>query len=75
MTMLDYENDTTTTQEPNKCAHIVTPSSAVTEAYIMGTPVTALCGSTWVPSKDPERLPLCEMCKGIREGLRNNAPS
>ncbi|MDQ6649884.1 MAG: DUF3039 domain-containing protein [Actinomycetota bacterium] len=34
-------------------------------AYIEGTPVTALCGKVWVPSRDPERFPLCQECKRL----------
>lgn len=44
-------------------AHIVKPASAVTEAYIEGTEVTALCGKRWVPTRDPQRLPVCGECK------------
>ena len=35
------------------------------EARIYGTPVEALCGHVWVPSRDPKQLPLCEECKSI----------
>jgi hypothetical protein len=51
-------------------AHIVVPASAVTEAYITGTPVTALCGKTWVPSRDPKRYPVCPTCKEVLEHAR-----
>ena len=37
----------------------------LTEALINGTPVIALCGKVWVPSRDPERYPLCPMCKRL----------
>lgn len=39
----------------------------VVEARIYGTPVEALCGHVWVPSRDPKQLPLCEECKSIYE--------
>jgi hypothetical protein len=39
----------------------------VLEARIYGTPVEALCGFVWVPSRDPKQLPLCEKCKSIYE--------
>ena len=29
------------------------PKAKLTEAMVMGTPVTALCGKVWVPSRDP----------------------
>jgi hypothetical protein len=35
----------------------------LTEAMVMGTPVVALCGKVWVPSRDPERFPVCPECK------------
>ena len=37
------------------------------EARIYGTPVEALCGHVWVPSRDPKQLPLCQECKSIYE--------
>lgn len=53
-----------------KFAHIVVPASAVTEAYINGTPVVALCGKRWVPTRDPGRYPVCPTCKEIVEAAR-----
>ena len=41
----------------------------LTEAMVMGTPVVALCGKVWVPSRDPERFPVCPECKDAWEGL------
>lgn len=54
----------------DRMSHIVVPASAVTEAYITGTPVTALCGKTWVPNADPQRFPVCPTCKEILEVAR-----
>ena len=51
-------------------AHIVVPASAVTEAYITGNPVTALCGKTWVPSRDPTRYPVCPTCTEVLAQIR-----
>lgn len=42
-------------------------------AYIEGTPVRALCGKVWVPSRDPSRYPVCPECAKIRERLRRRA--
>jgi hypothetical protein len=36
---------------------------------VTGTPVTALCGKVWVPSRDPKRYPVCPTCKEIYEQL------
>jgi hypothetical protein len=44
-------------------------SSKVTEGYIMGTPVIALCGKIFVPSRDPLKLRVCPICKQIEEAL------
>jgi hypothetical protein len=44
----------------------------LTEAMVLGTPVVALCGKVWVPSRDPERFPVCPECKQAWEGLRKD---
>jgi hypothetical protein len=45
-------------------AHIA-DKSKITEAYVAGTPLVALCGYTWVPSKSPKGLPVCAECKEL----------
>ena len=45
------------------------PKDKLTEAMVMGTPVIALCGKVWVPSRDPQRFPVCPECKEIWESL------
>lgn len=40
-------------------------ASEVTEGYIMGTPVIALCGKIFVPSRDPLKLPICPECQAV----------
>jgi hypothetical protein len=44
-------------------------AAKVTEGYIMGTPVIALCGKVFIPSRDPEKLRVCPICKEIADGL------
>jgi hypothetical protein len=57
-------------------AHIVktepgeSAAAKVLEARIYGTPLEALCGHVWVPSRDPKQLPVCEQCKSIYEMYR-----
>lgn len=34
-----------------------------TEAYVLGTPVVALCGKIWVPHRDPSKYPICPECE------------
>ncbi len=41
----------------------------LTAALIEGTPLVALCGKVWVPSRDPQRYPVCPECKEIRDGF------
>lgn len=44
----------------------------LTEAMVMGTPVRALCGKMWVPSRSPEKFPVCPTCKEIWENLSDD---
>lgn len=55
----------------DRVAHIVAPASLVTEAYITGTPVEALCGHVFVPSRDPENYPECQGCVEERDAILN----
>jgi hypothetical protein len=80
---MNTDNDTLTRPSPvttdegdhERFAHYVfrpegDPRSAeaiVTEARVNGTPVTALCGKVWVPSRDPKRFPVCPECKAIKD--------
>ena len=45
------------------------PKDKLTEAMVMGTPVIALCGKVWVPSRAPEKFPVCPECKEIWESM------
>ena len=42
-------------------------------AYIEGTPIRALCGKVWVPSRDPSKYPICPECAVIREQIRRRS--
>lgn len=44
-------------------------SASVTEGYVMGTPVMAICGKVFVPYRNPEKLRLCPICKEIMDAL------
>lgn len=46
----------------------------LTDAMVMGTPVVALCGKVWVPSRDPQKYPVCPTCKEIWEMLKPGDP-
>jgi Protein of unknown function (DUF3039) len=75
--------EVTETGEP-VVAHIVkvgpgeSAAAKVLEARITGTPLEALCGFVWVPSRDPRQLPMCPACKEVydmfkifNDGLRD----
>jgi hypothetical protein len=42
----------------------------IVESAVLGVPVTALCGKVWVPGRDPQKFPVCPICKEIYDGLR-----
>lgn len=42
-------------------AHYVAKDK-IAQAYVEGTPVQALCGHVFVPTRDPERYPVCQKC-------------
>ncbi len=50
------------------------PKDKLTEAMVMGTPVIALCGKVWVPSRAPEKFPVCPACKEIWEQMNSGGP-
>jgi hypothetical protein len=41
----------------------------LTEAMVTGTPIVALRGKVRVPSRDPQKYPVCPTCKEIWESL------
>lgn len=75
-TILDTRLDETTQTGEPTVAHIVkvepgeSAQAKVMEARIYGSPLEALCGHVWVPSRDPKKLPMCEDCKSIYEMYR-----
>jgi hypothetical protein len=51
-------------------AHIVEGKDRVTRAYVTGEAVRALCGKRWVPSRNPDGLPVCRACVAELERRR-----
>ena len=45
------------------------PKDKLTEAMVLGTPVIALCGKVWVPSRAPEKYPVCPECKEVLDSI------
>lgn len=68
-TQINVSNDD---GEHEMFSHVVSPASAVTEAYVTGKPVRALCGKTWVPKRDPKRYPVCPECRKILNSVGQN---
>jgi hypothetical protein len=46
----------------DRFAHIV-KRDELTDAMIYGKEITALCGKKWIPTRDPERYPVCPDCR------------
>ncbi len=61
----DIKNDDS---DEEQFAHYA-ESASVTEGYIMGTPVIALCGKVFIPFRNPEKLRVCPSCKEIMDAL------
>lgn len=52
----------------DRYAHIIRgkdPAAMITEAIVLGTPLEAMCGKRWVPSRDASRFPVCPDCKAV----------
>jgi hypothetical protein len=71
----DTDTDTLTTGRPDlrpdhgdheRFSHYA-DRDKITEATVLGTPVVALCGKVWVPSRDPKKYPVCPECKRLYE--------
>jgi len=52
----------------DRFAHYVKKEKIV-ESAVTGKAVRALCGKKWIPSRDPEKYPVCPVCKEIYDGL------
>jgi len=46
------------------------PKDKIVESAVTGKPIRALCGKLWVPTRDPEKFPVCPECKDAYEKLR-----
>lgn len=42
----------------------------ILQSAVSGKAVRALCGKKWIPTRDPEKFPICPICKEIYAGLR-----
>lgn len=68
-TLQDTRTYPTDEGDHERFSHFV-PKDRLMDAMVNGTPVVALCGKVWVPSRDPERFPTCPECKEIWESMK-----
>lgn len=70
-TILDEDIDTSLDEpgDHDRFSHYVKKNKIMPSA-VEGTPLEALCGKKWVPSRDPQKYPVCPECKEIYEALR-----
>lgn len=50
-------------------SHIIRKSDEM-KGYALGEEVTALCGKKWVPSRDPQKFPVCPTCLEVLAAIR-----
>jgi len=67
-TILDREVMPTDDGDHERMSHYV-PKDRLMDAIVNGMPVVALCGKVWVPTRDPDRYPVCPECKEIWDEL------
>ena len=53
----------------DRFAHYV-KKNKILPSTIEGTPLEALCGKKWIPSRDPQKYPVCPTCKEIYDRLK-----
>ncbi len=61
---------TTGDGDHDRFAHICRKED-VARAYVTGEAIEALCGKKWVPTRDPDRYPVCPACKEAMGQIRN----
>ena len=57
--------------DEGKVAHIIRKDDQM-RGYVMGEEVVALCGTRFVPTRDPEQYPVCGPCKETLSRLRGS---
>lgn len=62
----EFVHDPIEGHESERFSHYVLKEK-IGDAVIYGTPVEALCGKKWVPSRDGSKYPVCPECKELLE--------
>lgn len=60
----DSAGPVTRPYQPPVHAHIVR-RRGLTRAYVLGLPITAMCGHRFIPTRDPAGLKLCPGCEQV----------
>lgn len=63
---VDYQSG-----DHERYSHYVKKNKIV-ESAVLGNAVEALCGKVWVPSRDPQKFPVCPTCQEIYESLKKD---
>ncbi len=67
-TLLEEQVQNVEPGDHERFSHFV-PKEKIVESAVLGTPVVALCGKVWTPSRDPQKFPVCPECKEIYESM------
>lgn len=67
-TVLDERTETHDDGDHERFSHYV-PKKKLMQAMVTGSPVVALCGKVWVPTRNPEKYPVCPECKEIWQSM------
>jgi hypothetical protein len=65
---LETSSVTTDNGDHERFSHYVEKDEAM-KAMVEGVPVVALCGKVWVPSRDPDKFPICPTCLDIYKSI------
>jgi hypothetical protein len=63
---IDYQSG-----DHERYSHYVNKNKIV-ESAVLGNAVEALCGKVWIPSRDPQKFPVCPTCQEIFEALKKD---
>ncbi len=53
-----------------KMSHIIRKDDEM-KGYALGEEVEALCGKRWVPTRDPQKFPVCPTCLEVLGQIRS----
>jgi hypothetical protein len=67
-TTLRRSEPKTTHGDDEALAHIVMRDDQM-KGYLTGEAIRALCGKTWVPTRDYQGLPVCQACSDERDRI------